>query len=98
LEEEVKNSQEYSKTLLEELNALHDSISQIRRQSQLERQRTIGEFEQKLKKEEMLRITLENDLKLITGREIVAIKNLKELKIECERLESELEEAKRKVF
>ncbi|CAK5082955.1 unnamed protein product [Meloidogyne enterolobii] len=98
LEEEVKNSQEYSKTLLEELNALHDSISQIRRQSQSERQRTIGEFEQKLKKEEMLRITLENDLKLITGREIAAIKNLKELKIECERLESELEEAKRKVF
>uniref|UniRef100_A0A915M8Q5 GRIP domain-containing protein n=1 Tax=Meloidogyne javanica TaxID=6303 RepID=A0A915M8Q5_MELJA len=97
LEEEVKNSQEYSKTLLEELNALHDSISQIRRQSQSERQRTIGEFEQKLKKEEMLRITLENDLKLITGREIVAIKNLKELKIECERLESELEEAKRKL-
>nr|CAD2178249.1 unnamed protein product [Meloidogyne enterolobii] len=98
LEEEVKNSQEYSKTLLEELNALHDSISQIRRQSQSERQRTIGEFEQKLKKEEMLRITLENDLKLITGREIVAIKNLKELKIECERLESELEEAKRKIL
>uniref|UniRef100_A0A914N2E6 Uncharacterized protein n=1 Tax=Meloidogyne incognita TaxID=6306 RepID=A0A914N2E6_MELIC len=98
LEEEVKNSQEYSKTLLEELNALHDSISQIRRQSQSERQRTIGEFEQKLKKEEMLRITLENDLKLITGREIVSIKNLKELKIECERLESELEEAKRKIL
>lgn len=97
MEEEIKNSQEYSKTLLDELNALHDSISQIRRQAHLERQKIVGEFEHKLKKEEILRNTIESEIKGISERELNALKKLKELRVEYERLETELEETKTKV-
>jgi hypothetical protein len=43
LEEEVRSGQQHAKTLLVELNAMHDSLEESRRQAQAERQR-IGAF------------------------------------------------------
>jgi hypothetical protein len=102
LEEEVRSGQNHGKTLLDELNALHDSIGQIRRQAQMDRQRIGQEYEQRLKAEETKRGQLERELAGAREREMhtkmETAQDEMKMRLELERMAKQLEEAQRKVI
>ncbi|KAL3081065.1 hypothetical protein niasHT_037533 [Heterodera trifolii] len=109
LEEELRSGQLHSKTLLEELNSLHDQQQTQRQRWASERQRMVAEHAERMRAEETLRTELRRELQATREREAIAAASrqmeqqnghqkqqteMDELRRECDRLSRELDEAK----
>uniref|UniRef100_A0A183BHT0 GRIP domain-containing protein n=1 Tax=Globodera pallida TaxID=36090 RepID=A0A183BHT0_GLOPA len=109
LEEELRSGHLHSKTLLDELNSLHDQQQTQRQQWAGERQRIVAEHAERMRAEETIRAELRKELQATRERETAAVAlqqmekvsghkqqqtAVEELRRECDRLSRELEEAK----
>uniref|UniRef100_A0A914IAS2 GRIP domain-containing protein n=1 Tax=Globodera rostochiensis TaxID=31243 RepID=A0A914IAS2_GLORO len=109
LEEELRSGHLHSKTLLDELNSLHDQQQTQRQQWAVERQRMVAEHAERMRAGETIRAELQKELQATRERETAAVAlqqmekvsghkqqqtAVDELRRECDRLSRELEEAK----
>lgn len=76
------------------MNALHDSIGQIRRQSQIERQRIGQEWAERMKVEMALKAEMEREMK---EKEAAGEKEMAGMRMEMAKMAKELEEMRKKV-
>ena len=70
LEEEVQRSEEHAKALRTELDSLNDSLNAVHRQNHADRQRLCQEYEQRLKKEEMVQADIRRELRSTNERDL----------------------------